>query len=383
MNYHVFVVDDTTFRTHLEYMFVGIGAGNKKVPFLTNFEDTELHHSTERNLVNMIADISRLCIGDKIIFYLQANKHHQGLFFGIFKVASTPFFDENDNDNFLKTELHKSLTFRCLIEPDNVYSVGVTEHDYLDSLNGITHPSQMCWSLIYRKLKGNRGCTMITEFEFNMLVNKLRGVNRGICLENISGFSFDNVNAQINIVERQNQYNGRRDSINIQNRLLFKANCAQAFEVHLQTYILQNLSSENLCELLLQCPRIPYWVGNEVSCGVGMQRIDIMIKQEDDDNIYIKVIELKCVVPELYILSHQLKWYLDWVSDYIVPTYQGNNKTIHIIPCVIAKHTDDDNFFNNARQQQYLLSVNNVIVDPVQYISFTINDRGINFVREL
>ena len=34
MNYHVFIVDKTTFKYHLEYMFAGTGAKDKTVPFI-------------------------------------------------------------------------------------------------------------------------------------------------------------------------------------------------------------------------------------------------------------------------------------------------------------------------------------------------------------
>ena len=97
------------------------------------------------------------------------------MFFGSFKVAEEPFLC---NDKFLdKKGLNKNLIFRVQLIPEKVYSKGITERECLDSLDGITHPSQMCWSLIYRKLKGNRGCTMITDFEFNDLLSKLQKAN--------------------------------------------------------------------------------------------------------------------------------------------------------------------------------------------------------------
>ena len=59
--------------------------------------------NSERNLVGMIADISRIQIGDNIIFYLQATTSgKQGQFFGVFTAKSKAFFDENDSDNYLK-----------------------------------------------------------------------------------------------------------------------------------------------------------------------------------------------------------------------------------------------------------------------------------------
>lgn len=45
MNIHLFVVDATTFKLHLEYMFAGTGAKDKTSPFLTSAR-VNYHHST-------------------------------------------------------------------------------------------------------------------------------------------------------------------------------------------------------------------------------------------------------------------------------------------------------------------------------------------------
>jgi hypothetical protein len=158
MNTHVFIVNGQTFKYHLEYMFAGTGASEKKSPFLNN-PTIQYNATAERNLMGMIADISRIQIGDNIIFYLQATNGNQGQFFGIFRAKSRAFFDENDTDNYLKIKLGKGLSYRILIEASDygVYPIGITEHEYLDSLEGKNYPYELCWSLIYRKLKGNRG----------------------------------------------------------------------------------------------------------------------------------------------------------------------------------------------------------------------------------
>ena len=116
---HVFVVDQTTFKYHLEYLFAGTGAKDKTSPFLANAK-INYNSTTERMLVGMIADISRIRPGDKVVFYLQASGSSSGLFFGVFKVASNPFFDENDTNNYLLNYTQKGLSFRVLIEADEV-----------------------------------------------------------------------------------------------------------------------------------------------------------------------------------------------------------------------------------------------------------------------
>lgn len=90
MNIHVFVVNQITFKQHLEYMFAGTGAKNRMSLFLEK-SDIKFQPTTERNLVGMIADISRVRPDDKIIFYLQATVNNPGMFFGIFKAKSAAF----------------------------------------------------------------------------------------------------------------------------------------------------------------------------------------------------------------------------------------------------------------------------------------------------
>ena len=105
MTTHVFVVDENTLKFHLEYLFAGTGAEDKQSPFLAS-SNVDYNATTERMLTGMIADISKIRIGDKIVFYLQATKNNPGMFFGIFKAVSNPFFDENNNNNYLKNLLN-------------------------------------------------------------------------------------------------------------------------------------------------------------------------------------------------------------------------------------------------------------------------------------
>ncbi len=378
--YHVFIVDENTFKYHLEYLFAGTGAQDRLSVFLSNPSTSAIHSTTERNLVGMIADVSKIRLGDKIIFYLQATTQRQGMFFGIFKAASRAFFDENDEDNYLKVDLRKGLSFRIEIEPDMVFPLGITEHEYLDSLDGKNHPYQLCWSLIYRKLKGNRGCTMIMEHEFNDLLAKLKAKNNQSPL-NSPSFSFAAPMDSIVPCNIQPNYQGRQDSLDITARLIHKANRHNAFEVHLQAYILQNYDTLPLNSLLLPQPNIKPWIGNEVSCGVGMQRIDILVKQESETDIYFKIIELKCVEPYQDIIDVQIPWYIEWVNDYVIPNYLHLGKRIHIIPSIIALSTNNTSFLSQASKASYPSPHPHTLVSPLEYIGFTISNNHINFIK--
>lgn len=380
---HVFIVNDTTLKYHLEYMFAGTGA-NCDAPFLddANYQNPRrkedgLTATAERNLAAMVADISRIRTGDKVIFYLQAS-NHEGKFYGVFKAVGEPFYDSN-NDNYLSLEMGKDLNLRIRIEPDEVYANGVSEHKALDLLDGINHPSEMCWSLIYRKLKGNRGCTMTTDYEAEKLIDKIRIENSNIALEGTS-FSYNINQDQIIPIDETSQYEGEMKSVSIKDRLLVKYHRGNAFESHLQAYIVQNCLADPLRNLLHIDAEKATWIGNEVSCGVGMQRIDVVTVQEDNRSIEINVIELKDEDPYDSIITYQLPWYIDWVKNYWCPLYIGKQITIN--PIVIAKKTGDRNrerFHNLANALVYQVQ-DNIFVSAVEYIAFDI-DEDITFEK--
>ena len=278
---HVFIVGNTTFKYHLEYQFAGTGAKDSYIDFNAK-SSTKLYHTAENSLVGMIADSQRIRKGDLVIFYLQQNISqgiYEGKFYGIFKAKEDlSFLDNNDRNQFLKTQLVKSLTFRTLIEPYEVYAKGVTEWEALDEIKYIQSPDQMLWSLIYRKLKGNRGNTMITIYESERLFKLLRDKNSRQAL-NGSNFTYDFSSQEIVLNKTRNAYTGRREPIDILPRLIRKFSEEKAFETHLQAYIIQNIgrdTNKSLDDCLLKGTPIE-WIGNEVSCGVGMQRIDVML----------------------------------------------------------------------------------------------------------
>lgn len=380
---HVFIVNEQTFKVHLEYMFAGTGA-NCDAPFLENFEyqnprkkQDGITSTTERNLAGMIADISRINPGDKIIFYLQASGA-SGMFFGTFIADSIAFYDSNEN-NYLFDELGKNLNFRVMIKPLEIYSKGVSEYEALDSLKGINHPSEMCWSLIYRKLKGNRGCTMITDAESDRLISLIRSKNGNVFLAG-ENFSYD-INSKC-IIQNNNShtYMGVQESIDIKKRMLVKANRRVAFESHLQAHIVQNIKNDPLSELL-ELVSVDVWIGNEVSCGVGMQRIDIMTSYDNVDEVHINVIELKSVEAYKEIVEYQLPRYIDWIIDYIVPTY---DKKVIITPIVLAKkftsQTNLDLFMNECNS---ILPEDNESyeIKPITLISFSYDTEEISFEK--
>jgi len=379
MTTHVFIVDTNTFKYHLEYLFAGTGAKDSYIDFNNN-QSTSLNHTTENNLVGMIADSQRIRKGDFVIFYLQQNysiKVWEGRFFGIFKAKEDlSFLDNNDSEQFLKDELIKSLTFRTQLEPFEVYSNGVSEWEALDEIKHIQSPNQMLWSLIYRKLKGNRGNTMITIYESERLFKLLRDKN---IRQTLSGqnFTFDVQTQKIKQESTAHNYIGRKEKIDILPRLIKKYRDNKAFESHLQAYIVQNIgrgSKTDLDKCLLNGLSFE-WLGNEVSCGVGMQRIDVMLSLIKGDIRIVVPIELKAVEasPDTTI---QTQRYVDWLEQYYIP-----NRISDIQPALITKKIYDKTSVNFNRLKENFKQFNkkNNSCLKLKYIEYELKDNNLLF----
>lgn len=365
MTTHVFIIDRNTFSFHLEYMFAGTGAKDYSIDF-NNVETSNLNSTRENLLLAMIADSQRVRIGDYAIFYLQQNASsgiREGKFYGIFRVRNAPsFLDHNDENQFLGQELGKSLTFRTLIEPERVYAKGVTEWEALDEIRNIQAPNQMLWSLIYRKLKGNRGNTMITIYESERLRKLIRDKNNREYLES-QFFSFDENTQEIIVSNQENTYVGRQELINVLPRLIRKYRNNQQFETHLQAFIVQNLENIHIFR-----QEQKEWIGNEVSCGVGMQRIDIMLSVLRNNERVCIPVELKSTCAFTGITT-QVQRYVDWIEQYYIP-----NRPSDIEPMIISRKIENKeneaynaliNEFNNFNEHNNTLKL--------RYVEFSIN----------
>lgn len=376
MTTHVFIVDDNTFKYHLEYLFCGTGAKEKVIDF-NNCKNSHLHPATENSLVAMMADGCRVRKGDLIIFYLQATSEHEGKFFGVFQAVNDGIFLDNyDKKQFLLDELGKSLTFRLKIAPYEVYAKGVTEWSALDKIKNIQSPCQMLWSLIYRKLKGNRGNTMITIYEAERLINLIRHANNNQELNcKNQSLSYDPNIFQIITTEKQFQYSGRCEKINILPRLIEKYNSNKAFEAHLQMYITQNIglgTNKSLDKSLgIENKKIE-WLGNEVSCGVGMQRIDVMFSVEETPvKRFLFPIELKAVGATTDN-TRQLTRYIDWLEQYYIP-----NRESIIQPVLICKKTE----ISNEIKQKFREFNTRKNILPLLYIEYKIQNDDLLFEK--
>ena len=354
---HVFIVSKITFKYHLEYQFAGTGAGDVSTDFIFDAK-IKLNTQDEKRSIGMITDVSRIKKGDKVLFFVTGISK----FFGIFEAESEFFLDPNDNDNYLVNELGKILTYRILIKPYRVFKKGITEYDCLDSLKGVNYPDEICWSLIYRKLGGNRGCTMITDQEYNNLVAKLSKNN-----ELLSGtnYSFDSTNNEIIEINNSNQYTGRKIEIvnNLKNNLLNRYTNKRAFEHYIQYFVVLLLKSKEFNKILNSTTPVN-WIGNEVMCSFGEHRIDAFAIQETSNLVEISLIELKDEKIQDYI-KYQIEGYLKWLTDYILPYYLRENKTIVIHPIIVSDGIPNSR--NSTKQKLETLENEVINYDWSQY----------------
>jgi len=307
---HVFIVNSDSFPIHLNYMFAGTGA-----------KEVNVHYG-------LLADISRVRPGDLIIFYMERVG-----FYGVFEAENYAFRDTN-KPTYLLNELKKKLIYRISIKPKNIYRKGVSEWEALDKLP--LYAQDVIWSLIYRKLKGWRGCTPINLQESERLLELLKDANKDskpIELKTGMSLSFDNDKKEIYEVKKQYRYKGTK-TINedIVKEIIKKDKKNRAYEDCLQIFFTQNIGRKVELESITGKPEEIEWIGNEVYCGFGMQKIDIFtILRDARLNKTFNVIELKCIHAYPKIVS-QLKRYADWCSVYIKGAINSN-----IQPVVVTR----------------------------------------------
>jgi len=326
---YVFVVNKDTFPIHLKYMFAGTGAG-------------EDGHEN----MGMISDISGCRKGDKIIFYVTQHDKEDGRFFGAFEVTSKNAFWQKEG-NYLYEDLKgKRLTNRILIKPSEVYSMGVTEWDSLDNLDnlpdgGKSSANKMIWSLIYRKLEGQRGCTPILDYEYKQIINLIKNLSGVEKLNNVKNYSFEdelikelvddsfydedeitkreiplinNINETTHSPEEkmvlvkkgQFKYKGKYRG-NIITKTQSKC------EAELEYFFVKSIGfDERLDPITGKFDELSFF-GSQIFAGVGKRRIDVLTISKSNE---IRLIELKDEEFSDYQLD-QIKKYILWVKQYI------------------------------------------------------------------
>lgn len=345
MSTQVFIVNENTFAAHLQYMFAGTSSGKK-----------------DWNIA-LLADIKRVRTGDKVLFY-----HERVGFYGIFKIKDNRKQSNGkhivyyDKDNDCDGILGKKLIYRVLIEPDEVYPNPVSEWEALESLPD--NPRDIIWSLIYRKLKGGRGCSPVTPKESDRLIRLIRQHNNEQPIATPGSFTWEDgrivsVEAEQKIYDTSNA-----EELDIEDMLYAK----RKVETYLQAYFTENAGNPNLdgsvfSEICGESGEL-IWLGNEFYCGVGMQKIDVFtIKNRR--NSEFRVIELKTTADTG--IHRQLERYVKWCREYLCGTTAANLQPIIVVPYL------EDRSYANELEKTILPTFNNRYKDaclPVQWYEF-------------
>ena len=146
----------------------------------------------------------------------------------------------------------------------------------------------------------------------------------------------------------------------------------------MQAYIVRNIGKRINITLdgLLSHSCTIEWIGNEVSCGVGMQRIDVMLSVLDDGQRIVIPIELKaCQASESNVI--QIQRYVDWVEQYYIPNRQSD-----IQPTLIARRITDKNSPNYRTIIQSFNGFNSANQNRcgnLKYVEYDVADNSIDF----
>jgi hypothetical protein len=361
MRTHVFIVNEETFPKHLQYMFVGTGS-----------KDKDEHPG-------LLTDISRVRIGDFVIFYIEGTVKIKGGFYGIFQIADAHplVFHAPEEDGF-QPSLSKKLIYRALFKPYEVYSKGISEWEALDKLP--MYATEIQWSLIYRKLKGQRGCTPLLPWEAQRLIDMIRNKNSGKPIANQDhkvGFDWDNTNRIITLTSSPKFYNlPRKETIDPLPFICKKSANKRAYEIYLELYFTQNAGLHNSLNPIVGDNII--WLGNEVSSGVGMQKIDILTINQSGERKDYRIIELKDESVDPGVVE-QIEYYVNWASQksgrHLEVAYNWN-----IRPIIVAPPHKSSNWKDVIKA---FLDFNNRNISlPILYFEFQVQcGKSINFQR--
>lgn len=222
------------------------------------------------------------------------------------------------------------------LEPYEVYSEGVAEWEALDKLP--VYATEIQWSLIYRKLKGKRGCTPILPWEAQRLMDMIRNKNKGKPIADAKfkdGFDWDKERRKIITASLRKKYPCPRNfSFDTLKMIYDLQKRNRAYETHLQLYFSENIGIDKNLTPIVGDKLI--WFGNEVAAGVGMQKIDILtISEKENKKKEYRIIELKDELLTSNIID-QIEYYVNWASQnsgkHLDGAFDWNTQPIIVAP---------------------------------------------------
>lgn len=318
---HVFIVNGNTFPVHLEYQFAGTTAGLNR-----------------QRYTPLYADIARVRPGHRAYFYLLG----QG-FYDPFKIdpdGNGAWWD-GYNPAYLQGRLKLRLIYRVKVVADEVYPLGISEWNALDEY--LRKPELCLWSLVYRKLKGERGCTMVFPWEddFLLMLIQERNESKGrqpLRLGENEHLTWNAERAEIVVAPGPfSSYKPPRpDHLSPPEDPLDRVRLASGSETHLQAFLTRNYGRFPDSELIFGPTETISWVGNEVACGLGMQKMDLFAINEERDGTKYRIIELKRDPPDGQTVW-QLQRYIKWTREFIPGADSSNIQPVLV--CRNLKHS--------------------------------------------
>ncbi|MBU0878439.1 MAG: DUF91 domain-containing protein, partial [Candidatus Omnitrophica bacterium] len=154
----------------------------------------------------------------------------------------------------------------------------------------------------------------------------------------------------------------------------------KAFESHLQAYVIQNIgrnTNQSLDDCLFDEVSLE-WIGNEVSCGVGMQRIDVMLSLVKENAKIAMPIELKSVEATTGNII-QIQRYIDWLEQYYIP-----NRISDIQPVLVAKKLEDkkQSYYKDITNSFKKFNKINTKCLPLKYIEYELKNNKLEFKEQ-
>lgn len=159
-----------------------------------------------------------------------------------------------------------------------------------------------------------------------------------------------------------------------------KYQAGKSFEPHLQAYIIKNIGkklNKDLDNIILNGGEIE-WIGNEVSCGVGMQRIDVMLSILNNGQRIVVPIELKAVEANKHNVI-QIQRYIDWIEQYYIPNRQSDIQPILISKKIENKGTED--YKKIIESFRKFNEINVKKCSQLKFVEFFVKDKDIRFEK--
>jgi hypothetical protein len=320
MKAHVLITSNETFPVCRDRLFWGIGT-----PDCPSVFDEWVNPANSRKpYLKMLVDMMGIAVGDLIFLY-----ERQVGFHGIYKAASTPFFDTASVGNQAGFSVGRQWPLRITLECVYYFPKPVRE----DLLFSNARYENVFWIWAYRKSQGARGCNTITPEAAETLTELLVKVNG----EDRDYDGFDPYRPQ--------DFNSIRFPIKTRGPKV-------ALEGFLTGFVLQHLQGRQALEHIFGPKRDIEWYANNVPYHIAQKNIDILVFHKNFRYTPVplrykySVVELKKDVARPGAVS-QLIRYCQWVGGRLA------NGEVEMVQPILLAHDFADEGIARARSADF------------------------------